>query len=100
MKYKNEKTCLKCDEGYFLSNSRCYIIPKELEIDHCRFYENYNVCQECDRDYYLAENQCIEAHAKNCAKFKSIKECESCIPQHGFFKDQNTGVLSCIYVST
>lgn len=87
MEYEDEETCIKCDEGYFLSNSRCYIIPKELTIKNCRFYENYNVCQECDRDFYLAENRCIEARAKNCATYLSIKECQSCLPNHGFYKD-------------
>lgn len=30
----------------------------------------------------------------------NINRCLTCLPNHGFFKDYNTGIVHCIYVST
>lgn len=78
----------------------CEPQPVERRIENCLYYSNPLDCSQCERGYYLTNNSCVKAKARNCASYVNITKCRTCLPGHGFYKDYETGIVHCIYIST
>ena len=87
--YCIESSCIKCQDGYFLSGQSCINCP-----DHCITCDGPSVCMQCSPGRYglLCENMC----KNTCLDCVSSTQCTSCIRGHHGLSCEQYCPLGCI----
>lgn len=59
--HSSKLECVACREGFFLSQRRCFEVPKENQIENCRVNLNMTACRQCDEGFLLSfdERKCL-----------------------------------------
>lgn len=93
--FKNESSCLKCKNGYHLSDdfSKCYLnrnIPDCLEYSQTSFETTCVLCQD---NFKLHLGECIHVNflefIENCEVFDFLQlECSNCLPGYRISDDK------------
>ena len=85
---KDNKLCLKCQDGYDLINNKCIkkkcVIGKNEKCTSCRNeIGKEKVCATCNDGYYIPENSdssvCSKCSIKNCYKCSIVSDKEICL---------------------
>ena len=84
-----ESSCIKCQDGYFLSEQSCSNCPA-----HCIKCDGPSVCTKCTPGRYgsLCENTC----QSTCLDCVSSTQCTSCIRGHHGLSCEHYCPLGCI----
>ena len=88
--YNESKSCVHCDDGFYLNNSVCEAVPKAIE--NCAFYSSTNPrkCEACKPGFVInhTHTSCLKnPEIANCSMYSQF-ECRECAD--GYIKDKNT----------
>lgn len=97
-----EKTCTKCNSGYYLKSQACHPCPEEKHCSNCELVDGSTEVkctgESCEIGYYMKENECLKCSITNCAACEiepgnQEPSCFSC--DRGYTLDENNNCKKC-----